>query len=516
MESIGIYLAVAIAAFVAAWFLARYAITSKLEKSKNSAREIIEQAKREAERQKSRIVVQAKEEWYKNRTNQENKLKQRQRTVEVAEIKLDESEKKLLRREETLKQREQIIIERENEFETQRLAIKAKDDELERLIAKQNTELARVTKLSIEEARSRLLENLRHDYNRDAAEIYKKIVDEAKSNAVREAKRILTMTIERIAAEHASETSVSVVPLPSEEVKGRIIGREGRNIKTFEQVTGVKVIVDDTPEAVVLSAFDPVRREVARLALERLISNGKIHPQRVEEVVKQCEQEVDKTIWRAGNEAVATMGIGKIHPDLIRVLGRLYFRSSYGQNVLDHSKEVSYICGAMAAELRLDVKLAKRAGLLHDVGKAISQNQEGTHTQLGMELGTKFNEHPVVINAIGSHHEDIPADNLISLLVAAADAISGSRPGARRDTLEGYVKRIDKLERLADGFDAVAKAYAISAGREIRVMVQPEKISDAEADLLAADIAKKIQQDLEYPGQIKVTVIRETRATAYA
>jgi ribonuclease Y len=309
---------------------------------------------------------------------------------------------------------------------------------------------------------------------------------------------------------------VSVVPLPSEEVKGRIIGREGRNIKAFEQATGVKVIVDDTPEAVVLSAFDPVRREVARLSLEKLINNGKIHPQRIDEIVAQAEQEVDKSIWRAGNEAIANVGIGKVHPELIRTLGRLYYRTSYGQNVLSHSQEVAHVCGMMAAELKLDVKLAKRAALMHDIGKAISQNQEGTHTQLGMELAKKYNEDPVVINAIGSHHEDIPADNLISLLVSAADAISGSRPGARRDTLDGYVKRIDKLEKVADGFESVSKAYAISAGREIRVMVQPEKINDAEADLLASDIAKKIQQELEYPGQIKVTVIRESKATAYA
>jgi ribonucrease Y len=507
---------VGVAAFAAAWFLAQASFQARLRKAKGTVEDILERAKKEAERQKNQIVVQAKEEWYRHRDTQENQLKQRQRKLEENEARLEEREKKLGRREEGVKQRESLVTQKENEASAQRESLRAKDEELTRLVKQQNIELSKITQLSSEDARLLLFENLRQEFNKEAANIYKTIVDEAKANATREAKRILTMTIESIASEHASETSVSVVPLPSEEVKGRIIGREGRNIKAFEQATGVKVIVDDTPEAVVLSAFDPVRREVARLALEKLINNGKIHPQRVDEVVAQAEQEVDKSIWRAGNEAVATMGIGKIHPDMIRTLGRLYFRTSYGQNVLSHSQEVAHICGMMAAELKLDVRLAKRAGLLHDIGKAISQNQEGTHTQLGMELAKKYNEDPVVINAIGSHHEDIAADNLISLLVSAADAISGSRPGARRDTLDGYVKRIDKLEKVADGFEAVAKAYAISAGREIRVMVQPERISDAQADLLASDIAKKIQEELEYPGQIKVTVIRESKAMAYA
>jgi ribonuclease Y len=507
---------VAVFAFAAAWFLAQASIQARLRKAKGTVEDILEQARKEAERQKNQIIVQAKEEWYRYRDEQENQLKQRQRKIEENEARFEEREKKLSRREEGLKQRESVVTQKDNEVSAQRESLRAKDEELTRLIKQQNIELSKITQLSIEDAKQQLFENLRKEFNKEAADIYKAIVDEVKANATREAKRILTMTIESIASEHASETSVSVVPLPSEEVKGRIIGREGRNIKAFEQATGVKVIVDDTPEAVVLSAFDPVRREVARIALEKLISNGKIHPQRVDEVVAQAEQEVEKAIWRAGNEAVANVGVGKIHPDLIRTLGRLHFRTSYGQNVLAHSQEVAQICGMMAAELKLDVKLAKRAALMHDIGKAISQNQEGTHTQLGMELAKKYNEDPVVINAIGSHHEDIAADNLISLLVSAADAISGSRPGARRDTLDGYVKRIDKLEKVADGFEAVAKAYAISAGREIRVMVQPERISDAEADLLASDIAKKIQQELEYPGQIKVTVIRESKAMAYA
>lgn len=516
MEQWWLSLIVGAVSFIAAWFLAKFVIARQLAETQASAKNILENAQKEAERKKNLIIVKAKEDWFRQRDEQENKLKQRQRKIEEQEARAEEREKKLARREDTLRQREQQFAQHENEVESQKLALRAKDHELEKLIAQQNAELSRITQLSLEDAKQLLMENLRHEFNKEAAELYKRIIDDARANAVREAKRILTMTIERIASEHASETAVSVVPIPSEEVKGRIIGREGRNIKAFEQATGVKVIVDDTPEAVVLSAFDPVKREVARLALEKLINNGKIHPQRVDEIVAQCEQEVEKQIWRAGNESVARMGIGKIHPEMIRLLGRLYFRSSYGQNVLSHSEEVASICGFMAAELRLDVRMAKRAGLLHDIGKAVSQNQEGTHTQLGMEIGKKYNEDPIVINAIGSHHEDIPADNLISLLVSAADAISGSRPGARRDTLDGYVKRIDKLEKVADSFEWVSKAYAISAGREIRVMVQPEKISDAQADLLAHDIARKIQQELEYPGQIKVTVLRETRATAYA
>ncbi len=516
MSNLIITAGVGLAAFAAAWFLAQAVIQARLRKARSTAADILEQAQKEADRQKNQIIVKAKEEWFRYRDEQENQAKQRLRKIEESEGRAEEREKKLNRREDALKQRENLATQKENEAIAQREALRIKHEEASKLLKQQQTELTRLSQLSVEEAKQQLFENLRRDFNKEAADLYKNIVDEAKANATREAKRILTMTIESIASEHASETSVSVVPLPSEEVKGRIIGREGRNIKAFEQATGVKVIVDDTPEAVVLSAFDPVRREVARLALEKLINNGKIHPQRIDEIVAQAEQEVEKSIWRAGNEAIANVGIGKVHPDLIRILGRLYYRTSYGQNVLSHSQEVAHVCGMMAAELKLDVKLAKRAALMHDIGKAISQNQEGTHTQLGMELAKKYNEDPVVINAIGSHHEDIPADNLISLLVSAADAISGSRPGARRDTLDGYVKRIDKLEKVADGFEAVSKAYAISAGREIRVMVQPDKIGDAEADLLASDIAKKIQQELEYPGQIKVTVIRETRATSYA
>ncbi|MDQ7053941.1 MAG: ribonuclease Y [candidate division KSB1 bacterium] len=488
----------------------------KLRRAGRTAKDLIRDARREIEREKNRIIIKAKEDWFKVRDEQESKLRAKMAEVEELENQLLEKEKKLNRREEILKQREGLASQKEHELKSMKDALHTREEELNRIIQQQNIELSRVTGMSIDEAKEKLIENLKQQYRQEAAELYKQIIDEAKANANREAKRIISMAIERQASEYASESSVAVVSLPNEEVKGRIIGRDGRNIKAFEQLSGVKLIIDDTPEAVVLSSFDPVKREIARIALEKMIQNGKIHPQRIEETLKQAEQEVERTIWRAGNEVVASVGIGKIHPDLIRTLGRLYYRTSYGQNVLMHSKEVALLCGAMAAELKIDAKLARRAGLLHDIGKAVSQSQEGTHTQLGVELCKKYNENPIVLNAIASHHEDVPADNIYSVLVAAADAISGSRPGARRDTLEGYVRRIERLEKLADSFQGVEKAFAISAGREVRVVVQPDKVSDAEADLLASEIAKKIQEDMDYPGQVKVTVIRERRAAAYA
>ncbi len=488
----------------------------RLSRAGKTAKDLIRDARREIEREKNRIIIKAKEDWFKVRDEQESKLRAKIKEVEELENQLLEKEKKLSRREEILKQREGLASQKEHELKSMREALQTREEELNKIIQQQNIELSRVTGMPLDEAKEKLIENLKQQYRQEAAELYKQIIDEAKANANREAKRIIVMAIERQASEYASESSVAVVSLPNEEVKGRIIGRDGRNIKAFEQLSGVKLIIDDTPEAVVLSSFDPVKREIARIALEKMIQNGKIHPQRIEETLKQAEQEVERTIWRAGNEVVASVGIGKIHPDLIRTLGRLYYRTSYGQNVLMHSKEVALLCGAMAAELKIDAKLARRAGLLHDIGKAVSQSQEGTHTQLGVELCKKYNENPIVLNAIASHHEDVPADNIYSVLVAAADAISGSRPGARRDTLEGYVRRIERLEKLADSFQGVEKAFAISAGREVRVVVQPDKVTDAEADLLASEIAKKIQEDMDYPGQVKVTVIRERRAAAYA
>jgi len=498
-------------------YLLAYAYSgSKVREAKKNAMEIEAEAVRSAERLKQQRLIEAKEAWYKVREQQESKLKSRQHKLENVEREYNQKEKKVLRRDDELSQRETGFVSRERELIERKEALKTKEDELNRVIHEQNLALSRISQVSMEQARDRLLENLKREYRSEAAGIYKELIDKAKENANREAKKIVTMAIERNAADHCVESTVSVVQLPSEDMKGRIIGRDGRNIKAFEQATGVKVIVDDTPEAVVLSAFDPVRREVARIALQRIIGANRIHPQKIDEVVRSSEKEVEKVIWRAGNEVIARISVGRMHPDLIRVLGRLRFRSSYGQNVLQHSEEVATLTGAMAAELKLDTKLARRAGLLHDIGKAMSQEHEGTHVQIGLEVGKKFKEGPVVMNAIASHHEDEPKTSLISVLVACADSISGARPGARRDTIDGYIRRIESLEKVADSFELVSKAYAISAGREVRVIVQPDHVSDAQANLLANEIAQKIQSELEYPGQIRVTVIRETKAVNYA
>jgi len=498
------------------WFGSSLIAKSGISKAKEQAKEIIDDAAKEAERKKQQIILQAKEDWFKKRDEQESRLKGRQKKFDQMENELLEREKSFLKKENEFSQKESNIKYKERELVEQREALRTKEEEFTRIIAEQNQMLSKISQFSIDEAKALLLENLKREYKAEAAQFYKDFLDKAKENATREAKKIITMAIEKNAADHCVESTVSVVHLPSEDLKGRIIGRDGRNIKAFEQATGVKVIVDDTPEAVVLSAFDPVRREVARLALDKIINNNRIHPQKIEEIVRNAEKEVDKLIWRAGNEVIARVGVGRMHPDLIRVLGRLRFRSSYGQNVLQHCEEVATLTGAMAAELNLDIKLAKRAGLMHDIGKAMSQDQEGTHVQIGLEIAKKFKENPVVINAIASHHEDSPKTTLISVLVACADSISGARPGARRDSIDGYIRRIESLEKVADSFDLVSKAYAISAGREVRVIVQPDKVSDAQADLLASEIATKIQNELEYPGQIKVTVIRETKVVSYA
>ena len=370
--------------------------------------------------------------------------------------------------------------------------------------------------MSTEEAKQHLLTNLREEAEKEAALLTREIKEKARMGAIREAKEIVVSAIQRTAVDHSSETTVSVVPLPSDEMKGRIIGREGRNIRSFETATGVDVIIDDTPEAVILSGFDPMRREIARMALEKLIVDGRIHPTRIEDLVEKSKKEMEEIIYQTGEQACLEVGVHGVHPEILKLLGRLKFRTSYGQNVLNHSKETAWLCGLMAAELGLDGNLAKRAGLLHDIGKAIDRFTEGTHTAIGIEIGKKYKEHPVVINAIGSHHEDIEATHPISVLTAAADSISGGRPGARRESLENYVKRLDTLEQIATSFPGVMKTFAIQAGREIRVIVEPDKINDQMADRMATDIARKIQSEMEYPGQIKVTVLREYRSVNYA
>ncbi len=510
-----IYILGGLALFVAGWLFANIYKQQQTQKALYKAEDIIKQAKRQAEKQKNQIILQAREEKHKIRDSVEREFKERRRDLEAQERNLQKREKSLEDQSDYLNRKEQKLINQEKEVNRLRQEYEKKNDELNEILTKQRQELERVAGLSAEEARKILYKTIERDTKLEAAHLTKSILLDAKENAVKEAKKIVTEAIEKVASDHTVETTISVVNLDSEDVKGRIIGRDGRNIKIFETLTGVKVIVDDTPEAVVLSGFDPVRREIARISLEKLLKNGKINPQRVEQVVRQSEKEMEQIIWKTGNEAVREVGVGRVHPEMIKMLGRLKYRTSYGQNVLQHSKEVAFLTGAMAAELGFDVRLAKRAGLFHDIGKALSQNSESTHTQIGVELAKKYKEHPVVINAIASHHEDEEPTHPISILVSAADSISGSRPGARRETLEGYVRRIDRLEKLADSFEGVAKAYAISAGREVRVIVEPEEITDDAAFVLASDIAHKIQSDMEYPGHIKVTVIRETRAIQY-
>lgn len=502
--------------FFVGW-IASYKIgQSKIVNAEKFAEKIIADAQKEAETMKKAAMLEAKDEWYKAKVRFEKETQARQLELQRMEKKTTERESNLDRKVDILNKKEREIREKNHSLVQKEKAVRAKDDQLSRLIREQNVKLERIAGLTTDEAKKLLMSNLEARAKQEAAQMIKEIKDKAQQTATKEAKEIITLAIQRCAAEHTVESTVSVVSLPNDEMKGRIIGREGRNIRSFEIATGIDVIVDDTPEAVILSGFDPIRREAARVALEKLILDGRIHPGRIEEVVTKAKQEVEEDIFEAGEQTCYDVGVHGLPPELIRLLGRLKYRTSYGQNVLQHSKEVAYLTGLMAAELELDVHLAKRAGLLHDIGKALDHNVEGTHTSIGYQIAKKYNESPIVLNAIMAHHEDDEPESLVAVLVGAADAISGSRPGARRETLEAYIQRLENLEELADSFSGVEKAYAIQAGREVRVMVQHEKLDDAQAAQLAADIAGKIQTDMEYPGQIKVMVIRETRSVEYA
>jgi ribonuclease Y len=505
-----------IVAFVIGILISRRTGESRIANAEALAQKIVSEAEKSAEIKKKEALLEARDEWFKAKQKFEKDTQSRKNEILSLEQALAMKESNLNRKVDILDKKEKDVGLREKLISTKEKATEAKEKKLDQLIAEQNIKLEKIAGMTSEEAKKLLISNLEDEARQEAASMIKEIKDEAERTAEKEAKNIIIQAIQRCAADHAAESCVSVLSLPSDEMKGRIIGREGRNIRAFETATGIDVIVDDTPEAVILSGYDPVRREVARMALEKLIIDGRIHPARIEEVVMKADKEMEVIIRETGEQACFDVGVHGVHPEIIRLLGKLNFRTSYGQNVLQHSKEVATICGIMAAELDLDGAIAKRAGLLHDIGKAIDRETEGTHTEIGVEFVSKFNENKIVLNAIASHHEDVPMESPYAVLVQAADAISGARPGARRETLEGYIKRLEKLEEMADGFKGVGKAYAIQAGREIRVMVESDQLDDVGSSTLASEIARKIESEMEYPGQIKVTVIREVRAIDYA
>ncbi|NLB89590.1 MAG: ribonuclease Y [Syntrophomonadaceae bacterium] len=446
---------------------------------------------------------------HRNRQEAEKDIRERRRELDRLVRRIIQKEEMLDKKSENIEKKEQSILNKEKEVERYQ-------QELEIIRTQQLKELERLSGLSAEEAKEILLYNVEQQIRQETAVLIKTIEAEAKDEADKRAKNIISLAIQRCATDVVSETTVSVVALPNDEMKGRIIGREGRNIRTFETISGVDLIIDDTPEAVILSSFDPIRREIARVALENLVSDGRIHPARIEEMLDKARKEIEQEIKEVGEQAAFEVGVHGLHPELIKLLGRLKYRTSYGQNVLNHSIEVAHLAGIMAAELNVDVMLAKRAGLLHDIGKAIDHEVSGPHIEIGVDLAKKYRESKEVIHAIAAHHGDIEPESIEAVLVQAADAISASRPGARRETLEAYIKRLEKLEQLAESFDGVDKTFAIQAGREIRIVVKPEEIDDLQAITLSREIAKKVEQDLDYPGQIKVVVLRETRAVEYA
>lgn len=520
MDQLIIYIiliaASAIFASLVTYFVLRAAGGDKIAKAKDVANAIIADAKKEAEIKKKEALLEAKDEVYKSKVNLERDIQAKRNELSRLEKRLLDKESSLDRKVDVINKKERDIGNLERNLDHREKGINVREKELEGLISEQNKQLEKIAGMTSDEAKKLLMENLIGQAKIDAAAMVKEIREKAEREAEKEAKEIITQAIYRCAADHTVESTVSVVSLPNDEMKGRIIGREGRNIRSFETSTGIDVIVDDTPEAVILSGYDPIRREIARMALERLVSDGRIHPARIEEVIEKCTKEMDLMIREAGEQVCFELGIHDLHSDIINLLGKLKYRTSYGQNVLQHCKEVALLCGVMAAELGLDAQMAKRAGLLHDIGKAIDRETEGTHTQIGGAFLGKYNENPSVINACMAHHGDIPMESPYAVIVQAADAVSGARPGARREPLEAYIKRLQKLEELADSFKGVSKAYAIQAGREVRVIVEAGEIDDLKSTILAQDLAKKIQTEMEYPGQIKVTVIRETRAVDYA
>ena len=514
---IGIVIAVAAVSVIVAAVVSHFVTVSNLRKNAESkignaesrAREIIDDAVKTAEAKKKESLLEIKEESIKTKNELEKETKERR-------AELQRYEKRVLTKEESLDKKSDAIERREAAFTAKEEHLRQREAKVEELSKQRVQELERISGLTSEQAKEYLLKTVEDDVKHDTAKMIKEMEAQAKEEADKKAKEYVVTAIQRCAADHVAETTISVVQLPNDEMKGRIIGREGRNIRTLETLTGVELIIDDTPEAVVLSGFDPIRREVARIALEKLIVDGRIHPARIEEMVEKAQKEVDAIIREEGEAAALEVGVHGIHPELIKLLGRMKFRTSYGQNALKHSIEVAQLSGLLAGEIGLDVRLAKRAGLLHDIGKSIDHDVEGSHIQIGVDLCRKYKESATVINAVESHHGDVEPETLIACVVQAADTISAARPGARRETIETYTNRLKQLEDISNQFKGVEKSFAIQAGREIRIMVVPEQVSDADMVLLARDISKQIEYELEYPGQIKVNVIRESRVTDYA
>ena len=511
-----ITLAAAAVAFLLGWVAHRRIGEGKVYNAEQLAAKIVREAEREAENQKKSALLEAKDEWFREKAKLDREVQGQKSEIQKAERALHDLESNLNRRAEVLDKKERKQKKLERDLEVKGETLSERDRELTRVLGEQNARLQRISGMTADEAKSQLIANMENEARSEAAKRLQEIREETTRNAEKEAREIVTLAIQRCAADHSAETTVSVVHLPNDEMKGRIIGREGRNIRAFETVTGIDVIIDDTPEAVILSGFDPVRREIAKRSLQKLVTDGRIHPARIEEIVAKVQKEVEDQILELGEAAVLEVGVHSMHPEIVKLLGRLQYRTSYGQNILQHSKEVAWICGIMAGQLGFDIQLAKRAGLLHDLGKAVTHEVEGAHAQISMDFAKKYGEPDVVVRAVGYHHHDPTAENLYAVLVMAADAISGARPGARRESIENYVKRLEALEKIADSFPGVEKSYAIQAGREVRIMVEPKNVDDARAVQLAADVARRVERELQYPGQIKVVVIRETRAMEYA